>query len=307
MGERESGSSPANEYLAHWLRKSAVDERAATPWVAQRGRSVKQYLTALKIAMINSGEAQIAVDHYGRVHSSISNLRRTVRTALRINGQPITEVDVSCAQPLILGFIVAKLLAGDWSLADVKRLGTKGELSEPFQNLPMTRWSTDLPPDLLNYFEVCQRGRFYHALAEVWGMPCQAPKEKSAVKGLAFRLILFGRVRPMSCQWKAFLDRWPSLAVVLEQLKREDHGTTARASQRIESHLMVAGVVERFRRLYPTVPIQLLYDGVMVPPHAVDLAREAINLAWGAIGLAPSIKPERSVEVTAVDTQVEAV
>ena len=115
-----------------WPREVRVDEAMARPWTCQSERSVKQHLTVLRIAVVQSGTAPVIVDKYGRVHSPVTNLRRAVRPALRIQGQALAEVDVSNAQPLLLGFIVAKLLAGDWSLKQVKRLGSARELRDPF-------------------------------------------------------------------------------------------------------------------------------------------------------------------------------
>ena len=267
-------------------------------------------MTALKIAVIQSGETRPRQCAYGRVHSSITNLRKKVRPALQIHGQELVEVDVSCAQPLILGFVVAKLLAGNWSVADVKRLGVKGELSEPFKNLPMSRWTTELPADLLDYIDLCQRGQFYETLANTWGLP-DGPENKNKIKGLVFKLILFGKVRLFHTHWKAFRARWPSVASVLEELKRDAHGTVARASQRIEARLMVDGVIERFRRSWPLVPIQLIHDAVLVTTEAVEIAREAILAEFGSIGLIPGIKPEKqetvTEETTSTNYQVKAV
>ena len=48
-----------------------------------------------------------------------------VRPALRIHGQALTEIDVRSAQPLLLGFIAAKLLTGEWRTGrcEATRLG----------------------------------------------------------------------------------------------------------------------------------------------------------------------------------------
>jgi hypothetical protein len=282
--------SPAVEWLTRWFKEVRVDETKITRWISQKSSSMKQHQTALQILAINSGLGEPVVCSYGRVHSSLTNIRRGARAGLHIHGEPLVEVDVSCAQPLILGFIVAKLLAGDWTVAAVKRLGSDGDISEPFKDLPMTRWSTELPPDLLDYFDCCQRSAFYSDLAEVWGMPCETAKEKNAIKGLTFRRVLFGRVHQYRSYWKAFAERWPVMAAAIELLKEHDHGTTARACQRLEARLMVDGVADRFRVEYPDIPVQLLHDGVLVTAADVELARAVIQAEFGNIGLAPLIK-----------------
>jgi hypothetical protein len=206
----------------------------------------------------------------------------------------LVEIDVASAQPLLLGFIAAKLIAADWILDDVKRLGSADPISEAFSSLPMEPWGATLPADLLDYLDICQDGTFYQTVAETWGLPCQSPSEKNRIKGLAYKRILFGRVRHGNPGWKAFRRRWPSVATALEQIKEDDHGTLARACQRIESRLMIDGVVGHFRRHHPDVPVQSIRDSVLVVPDAVETAREAILARFAGIGLMPTIKVKAS-------------
>ena len=226
----------------------------------------------------------------------MTNLRRAVRPALRIHGQALSETDVSNAQPLILGFIAAKLRAGDWSVDQVRRLGTRGEIDDAFSGTAMTPWSAELPADLVDYLDVCERGEFYQAIAEAWGVPLDTRKQKNEIKRLVFRLILFGRVRPGNQCWQGFKRRWPSVATVLEELKRYDHATTARASQRIESRLMIEGVVGRLRQSHPGVPLLTIHDSVLVTPEAAEAVREAVLAEFGTIGLKPHVKQESQAQ-----------
>jgi hypothetical protein len=78
--------------------------------------------------------------------------------------------------------------------------------------------------------------------------------------------------------------------MTLEEIKQNDHGTSARACQRIESRLMIDGVVERFRLQYPDLPILTIHDSVLVVRDAVEIARAAILAEFAGIGLRPSIK-----------------
>jgi hypothetical protein len=255
---------------------------------------MKQHLTVLKIKAIQSGEARLVVDDYGRVHSPLTNLRRAVRPALRINDQALVEIDVSNAQPLLLGFLVAKLLAGDWSLSQVKRLGSKGPFVDPFGGMELKRWSNEVPPDLLDYIGVCERGAFYQTVAEVWSTPCESRKQKNEIKRLVFRRLLFGRVAPGRRHWIAFRRRWPSVALMLDEIKRPDHGTSARACQRIESRLMIQGVADRLRRQHPEVQFQTIHDSVLTLRDTIQVVKEVMRAEFGAIGLVPRFKEAAS-------------
>ena len=61
--------SEVHDHLEQWLRVLRVDEAAARRWTCQRDRSPKQYLTALRIEALQSGEARVILDAYGRVHT----------------------------------------------------------------------------------------------------------------------------------------------------------------------------------------------------------------------------------------------
>ena len=119
--DRRSSWGPQHHYLNECLKLVRVDDAMSAPWTCQQRSSKKQHLSALQVALLNRAEGRITVDYYGRVHSPVTNLRRTLRPALRLYDQELVEIDVSNAQPMLLGFIVAKLIAGDWSHAQAKR------------------------------------------------------------------------------------------------------------------------------------------------------------------------------------------
>jgi hypothetical protein len=292
--ERRRGPLPArlevHDHLDRFLAALRVDEAVARRWTCQRKHSPKQRQTALTVARIQGGDERVIVDHYGRVHSPVTNLRGKVRPALRIHGHELAEIDVSNAQPLLLGYLAAKLVTGDWSLADVKLLGRRGPIPAEFVGLPMGPWIAPIPKDLLDYLAVCERGGFYHEVAATWGLPCESSTEKNKIKHLVFRGILFGRVSAGRPRWEAFRRRWPSVANMLERIKEHDHGTSARACQRIEAYLMIEGVVGRFMRHHQEAPIQTIHDSVLVTPDAVEIAKTAINIEFASIGLKPSVK-----------------
>jgi hypothetical protein len=319
---------PEHHHLAKWLALTTVDAEMAKPWIGVRHEGFSQQLTALKIETINGGGACIKVDRYGRVHSPVVNLPRFARSALRIGGLRLAEIDISNSQPLIIAYLVAKVITGEWSIRQVRALGkkrpfhgynqTQGKTGAPKQGkerwkdnsreasqqkgeknarhtlcLPLLHlcpWVGALPDDLINYLDVCQSGHFYQAMADVWGLPYQTHDEKNEVKCRTFKHVLFGRPRPGESCWEAVRDRWPSVASVLEAVKVRDKGRAARACQRIESSLMIGGVVGRFLADHPDIPIQTIHDSVLVPTDTVDLARDTILKVFGSIGLTPGIK-----------------
>jgi hypothetical protein len=283
-------SLPAHQHLANWITEFRVDMNAAKPWICRRHNLRKHALTFAGICQLQSGEGGIVVDDYQRAHSPITNMRRDVRHALRVNCQPLEELDLSNSQPLILGLMTAYLVTGEWKLDDVRRLGTKGPLSDPFPNLPMTRVADILlPDDLRDYLDICERGQFYHALGEVWNLPWT---KKSEIKRLAYRCVLFGRPRPGGFRWEAFKSRWLSVSNMLFALNSESKGASARACQRIESNLIIGGVVGRLRRCRPEEPVQTIHDSVLVTSASVPVVRQIMFDEFESVGLTPTIEPK---------------
>jgi hypothetical protein len=185
--------------------------------------------------------------------------------------------------------MACKVLAGDWGLEAVQRLGRAGPVPDPFGGLQLTPWSIDPPPDLLDFLAVCANGRFYESMAEVWRLSCERRRE---VKRRVFKYILFGPVRPGNPSWEAFRSRWPSVAIMLEHIKTQDHGTSARACQRLEAKLMIGGVVDALRTKHADIPVQTIPDAVLVTKdvEAFELVRQVQQEQFAIIGLRPTIK-----------------
>lgn len=54
------------------------------------------------IANIENHEFHCSVGQYGRLANNITNMKRELRSALHVDGEPLGCVDVSCAQPALL-------------------------------------------------------------------------------------------------------------------------------------------------------------------------------------------------------------
>jgi hypothetical protein len=112
------------------------------------------------------------------------------------------------------------------------------------------------------------------------------------VKKLTFKLLLFGPVRHGNLRWEEFKHDWPGVAWVIERVKELDHGTLARACQRIESRLMIDGVVGQLRVHQPDTPIQTIHDAALVldEPDAQQLVIRLVMGEYAVIGLTPQLK-----------------
>jgi hypothetical protein len=275
-------------HLAGWLREVRVDDREIRRWVSQRSRSWKQHLTSVQVDVLQAGEAQLIVDPYGRVHSPVSNMRRVVRPALRIWHQPLAEVDLVSSQPLIVVYVAGKLAVGDWSLAQVQRLGTKGEVDNPFDGIELTPWSTRPPADVLDLKTTCEERRFYETIGTLWGLPDATQRQR--VKRLVFTTMLFGPNVAGKPEQEAVRRKWPNVGGPIALIKKSDHGVLARAMQRLEAKVVIDGVVEAMRLTCPATPVLTLHDCLLVPPRHIDLAESILKTKFNELGLEPGLK-----------------
>lgn len=312
------------EFLTSSLRELTIDERA-TRRHTSNPRSLRHRYNRMSVAAIEHGEWRLEPCPYGRLHTNVSSMSRKLRPALRWHGEPVAEVDVAGMQPILVGLMTAEWAEGRTTIETIRTAGRKappttqeqepGEgrgintqchpiqqlLNKPDGCLLPTGARSGLSRDLADYLAVCESGHFYEALASLWGLDLGDDAQRSRLKRSAFRLVLFGPTRPRNTKWLKFRSKWPTVAAFLElakanpdgvppRTKADYYGVPARASQRLESELMIAGVCGRLMVEHPETPIWTIHDAVLIPPHAVDVVKRTIEAVFATIGLRPTLK-----------------
>jgi hypothetical protein len=317
QARRREGRWPAQDFLAESLSALTIDEAAARRFTSNP-RSERHRFNSMAVDAIRHGEWRLTICPYGRVHTNITNMSRTLRTALRWNGSALTEVDVANAQPLLIGAMAAGWVTGRTTEEDIHNLGKPGEtagetrgrdrgdgahtlrlpnsriLHNPADCLIPLEARSGLPPDLSDFLVICEAGHFYEELAGEWELDSRDDAQRSRLKRLAFKLILFGPTRPTDPRWLAFRARWPTVAGFLERARAHDYGVPARACQRLESALMIGGVAGRLMAEHPDTPIWTIHDSVLVTPHAAGAVQQTIEDVFAGHGLRPTVKVKRA-------------
>ena len=72
----------------------------------------------LSVDGIASGNWEWSVCNFGRVHTNLTTLKRTLRRHLRVGGQLPVACDISCCQPLLVGLLAKLVYSGRIDLAD---------------------------------------------------------------------------------------------------------------------------------------------------------------------------------------------
>jgi hypothetical protein len=106
----DKGQLAIHRQLDDWQRRLQVDRQAADAILPAipRKRSGKltqdEYHDVLRqpLERLANGDVVFKVDAQGRCHTGVTAIKRELRAALRYDGAPLVEVDVSCCQPLLM-------------------------------------------------------------------------------------------------------------------------------------------------------------------------------------------------------------
>jgi hypothetical protein len=187
----------------------------------------------------------------GRLYTNLTNMPRNLRRFMRIEGEPMVEVDVACAQPLLLSSFY------------------KGPCEEKEK------------------FMAWVRSDFYARLAGAAGL---AHKARDWVKTETYRQVMFDRIRHYRMPlWEAFKAEFPVLGKEIGKVKRADYKQVAVVLQSAESRCVIRGACRCLGRM--GIPVVSIHDGLFcrerdVPQVSASLAKAVL---WET-GIEPAIK-----------------
>lgn len=84
-------------HLYRHLQRIRIDDAIDEPLTQE---------SELAAELIRQGDWRLDVDEYGRVHTNITNLKKTLRKHLSVDGRRLVNCDVANSQPLFLGILL---------------------------------------------------------------------------------------------------------------------------------------------------------------------------------------------------------
>lgn len=214
-----------------------------------------------------------SVGSTGRVFGAISNLKRELRRAVRLDGKRIGCVDICCSQPTLL---VAEMLH------ETPANGLKGRatymLSSAVSPLPLS-----CPFSASSYRSLVLDGSLYERLMELTGLP------RDKVKLGLLRNVLAKRGRYPSPIEDAFRRNFPEEYFFVKRVNRHDHAELIRRLQRRESWLVIENVAPR---LVGRVPVVTLHDAIFSQADKLQVVEAAFHDVFDEIGFEMSLKRE---------------
>lgn len=258
-----------------------------------------------------SGQAFAIRCDYGRFHSLVTQLPRQLRPFVRIDGSAAAMVDVSAAQPLLLGHLcnqpeqahqIRRAVTGRDSATTGAAIGAG--------LLPYVAQNRTTPSDVHRWLKYCETGTIYEHLqrrmAESdspinrFNMPngysveadlrsASIRQVKKAALVCMFDTIESSRTSPV---FQAIEQDFPTIARFMLVAKRSDYSDLAKMLQMAESTLMIDRVGDLLMAQYPDEPVQPIHDALLVRTEFKEVAKTLIETAFNEVGLNPNLKIE---------------
>jgi len=257
----------------------------------------------IAVEQIWQGELRFKVDDYGRVHTNLTNLPKTLRPYLSVDGDRLANVDISESQPLFFGIALATARVGRQAASESTAGGRQGRRETPTDTLMMDGTMMDatmmdkrgclaggferqrLPADLRRYLELCEGRALYQTVADRLGVTRDAAKRRVMVT-------LFDKPWHRNRVSDILDELFPAVMEDMRRIKRPDHRRLAHFAQRVESAFMFGRVVPRIMELRPELFISTIHDSILAPAGDAGLVRQVMLDEFARLGVSPQVKVE---------------
>lgn len=233
----------------------------------------------------------------GRFHSNVTNCAKGLRQFLRINGEPLVDIDIKNSQP----FLSILLLLNPAKVSGMTKNTTFAMLLQTLK-VPQNK-------DVSKYISLVVNGQFYeYLMTEFSKEGLQLTRSETKVQVLR---ILFARNRMPKDETnrkarQIFIDRFPTVHRVFSKIRGHEKGDQftsfkrfAILLQRIESHLMLQVILKRIYKELPGTIAVTIHDSIMtgILTNNVEVVRKILIDEMALfVGFRPQIKVEGNIK-----------
>ena len=112
--ESDALRHPVHRELRRYVKALTIDEQAALTSV--HGTPFQQVAQVAMIRRIAEGDFFSIPDRYGRFHSNLTNLKKTLRPFLRYHDSELVNLDIANSQPMVFCLLLVNLLSNNGKL-----------------------------------------------------------------------------------------------------------------------------------------------------------------------------------------------
>ena len=277
--ERKSRLMPKTKLqqkLAAWVIRLHIDREAAFRAIEYlEGR--RWCLSRAAIENIAERRFYFSPDKYGRIHTNLTSLPRTLRPFLTVDGQPLWNIDIACSQPVFLYALISKQPA-------FKSISSN--ISSKYNTSFSSPYDTTLDDVALYYSLVCT-GQLYEFIMQTAGIT-----DRKVAKDAFFLFIYCKVTSRLTKVGRILKECFPTIYKICRELKSIDYRDLARTLQRTESAFVIDGVCGTLVRQYPHVPLFTIHDSIMTTEPFTHLVTAAFAEQSKSTGITPTIKAD---------------
>lgn len=236
----------------------------------------------------NHDHEGLFMDSFGwRVHSIVTHTTSELRPYFRFDGEPLGELDVRNAQPLILAIALRNPALCATYIGNAQH------------SAGSTAWRSalgilrDVPErEIQEFTRLCETGQFYESLMD--GVKAIS---RENIKHSVYRDIFFGKIQQRGPVSDVFDSLWPRLSDMLRTLKKTfGYKIVARLLQRMESTVMIDGVCGRIVSEYPDIRFLTIHDAALAVVNRGDAIRRLIEAEFDRYGVQATVKTKNMSE-----------
>lgn len=246
-----------------YLKQLSIDDNYKELLNSKYAEGTEQYNFILKSAVrIINEDIFYSVDKTsGRFHSNITNMAKGLRPYLRVNGQPLVNIDIKNSQPYLSTILLTNPGKVSW-------MTENAAFALLLQSLKVS-----LNQDVDNYIKLVVEGRLYEYLQGQFA-GAGLGLNRDEVKRQVLRILFARNRKPKNevnrkCR-EVFTSCFPTVHRIFSKVRGRERGDKfhnfkrfAVLLQRIEAYLMLDVILKRIYKELPGVVAITIHDSIM--------------------------------------------
>jgi hypothetical protein len=263
---------------------------------------------------LHDGTPELTVCRFGRVHTAVTRLPASLRRCLSFEGQPLVGIDLRNSQPLFAGLATVEYCSSPVRKSRLNQFEPpasqpygrdcfKFPIARPNQSpsnpppITMAEKSQTIGdtggyesclcnnPDLKEYLSNCEQGKFYESL--------MLPGED---RGWIKRRVLIDSFFRSGCYESEIQKRldatYPTVAGMLNGLRKHDHRRPSWIMQHHESTMFIGRIARRIMVEEPDIPLTTIHDSFLTTEEHAGYVEAVAMSEFARLGVTPTFKRE---------------
>ena len=281
---------PVHHALAAQQRRLRINVEQANQILASLQEKSNPFdCQGVLVTNIANHDFRQSVGRYGRVSNNITNLKRNLRAALHVGGEPLLSVDLRCAQPALLARLMMQR-----GRSRTDGIGRDEEKQQEEQTTTSSSiYVAQNATGFLGYRELTETGELYERLVVELKKRGEAMSREQVKK--KFLCDVLAKKRPGGFDYPStledvFRELFLSVYHFVREFNADCHANLIRELQRQESSFVIETVAADLTTRDPGMFIIPLHDAIFTTADGIPAVKQAFERAFEATGFRMAVK-----------------